>query len=236
MLMIFFRALVLYVIVVLFMRLMGKRQIGQLEPFELVITLMVADLVAMPMQDIGVPIIEGIIPMLALFAIHNVISLLSVRVPFLRVLFCGKPSVLIDHGIIHEKELKKLNISVLELMEGLRVKGVPDVSDVYRAMLETNGSMSVIVKKEAQPVIAREEGAKVQADSLPMTLITDGKYDENNMRVLNITRANLDSALVSIGIHNAKDIFVALSDEAGTLWVQQRNAQKMQKGKVRRGA
>ncbi len=235
MLMIFFRALVLYAIVVVFMRLMGKRQIGQLEPFELVITLMVADLVAIPMQDVGVPIVEGIIPMLALFAIHNVISLLSVKVPFLRVLFCGKPSVLIDHGIINEKELKNLNISVLELMEGLRVKGVPDVSDVYRAMLETNGSMSVIVKKEAQPIIAREEGAKVEEDSLPMTLITDGIFDERNMKVLNVTKPVLESALRSIGIGEVKNVFVALADEAGTLWVQQRNAQKMQKGKVRRG-
>ena len=232
MLMIFLRALLLYIIVVLFMRLMGKRQIGQLEPFELVITLMVADLVAVPMQDIGVPIVEGIIPMLALFAIHNVISFLSVRIQPLRVLFCGKPNILIDHGIINEKELKKMNISVLELMEGLRVKGVPDVSDVYRAMLETNGDMSVIVKKEAQPVIAREEGAKVGADSLPMTLITDGKVDFNNLHVLSITVQSLQTALYGMGILDMKQIFVALSDEAGTLWVQQRNVQQMQKGKV----
>ncbi len=232
MLMIFLRALLLYMIVVLFMRLMGKRQIGQLEPFELVITLMVADLVAVPMQDIGVPIVEGIIPMLALFAIHNVISLLSVRIQPLRVLFCGKPNILIDHGIINEKELKKMNISVQELMEGLRVKGVPDVSDVYRAMLETNGDMSVIVKKEAQPVIAREEGAKVGMDSLPMTLITDGKLDPGNLRVLSITEQSLTTALRGMGIEDLKQIFVAMSDESGTLWVQQRNVQQMQKGKV----
>ncbi len=232
MLMIFFRALLLYVVVVLFIRMMGKRQIGQLQPFELVITLLVADLVATPMQDIGLPIIEGVIPMFALFAIHNVISYVSLKYAPLRALFCGRPSVLIDHGIINEKEMKKLSISLSELLEGLRVNGVSDVSDVHRAMLETNGSLSVILNKDAQPVIARDTGAHVGPNTLQMTVIIDGKVDHRNMNVLHIKKEDLALALHGMGVYEFKEVFVALADAQGTLWVQNHSADSMKKGKV----
>jgi uncharacterized membrane protein YcaP (DUF421 family) len=232
MLMIFFRAMVLYAVVVVFIRLMGKRQIGQLQPFELVITLMVADLVATPMQDIGVPIIEGLIPMFALFAVHNIISVLSVKFALLRKLFCGKPSVLISGGLIDETELRKLNISLSELLEGLRNNGVAEVSDIYRAMLETNGSMSIILRKQAQPANAGDAGAPVGPDTLQMTVIADGKLDHRNLKVLKVSEQALLKAIRGMGIGNIRDVFVALCDEMGTLYVQTRGASAVQKGTV----
>ena len=232
MLTIFFRALLLYVVVVLFIRMMGKRQIGQLQPFELVVTLLVADLVSTPMQDVGLPIVEGVIPIFALFAIHNVISFLSLKCAPLRALFCGKPSVLIDHGVINEEELKRLNIGLSELLEGLRVNGAPEISDVYRAMLETNGSLSVVLYRDAQPIVAREAGAKVKPTALQMTIVADGKLDHRNMTVLHITREDLLHALDDLDVPRVRDVFVALADAQGTLWVQMHGAQRMKKGKV----
>lgn len=233
MLMIFFRALVLYLVVVLFIRLMGKRQIGQLQPFELVITLMVADLVATPMQDIGVPIIEGIIPMFALFAIHSLISVLMLKIAPLRLLFCGKPSVLIERGIVHEKELRALNISLPELLEELRANGVCDVCDVYRAMLETNGAISILLNKDAQPVSARDAGKKVEPTTLQMTAVADGKIDHRNLGILGIDAADLRASLSAMGVNRVKDVFMALCDEEGTIWLQRRGAKVIETGRVR---
>ena len=146
MLTIFMRALILYLVVVIFMRMMGKRQIGQMQPYEIVITLLVADVVAAPMQDPAISLVEGIIPMIALFICHNFISFLCIKSRKLRKVFCGKTSTLIRNGVINEKELKKLSLSVEELMEALRAKDVFSLDDVYCATMETNGQLSVCSK------------------------------------------------------------------------------------------
>ena len=146
MLIIFFRAIVLYIIVLVVMRLMGKREIGQLQPFELAIAIMIADLASIPMTDTGVPISNGIVPILGLLVMHLLISTINLKSMKAREIICGKPQILIYRGKIDEKALKKERFTLNELQERLRDKNIVNISDVEYAILETNGQISVIEK------------------------------------------------------------------------------------------
>lgn len=232
MLTIFFRALLLYAVVVLFIRMMGKRQIGELQPFELVITLLIADLVATPMQNTGVPIVEGMIPVVALFAIHNLISLLSLKSHGMRVLFCGRPSVLVEKGAAMEKEMRKLNMSLPELMENLRVNNVSNIKDVYRATLETNGKLSVVLYNDAKPAAAKDARVQVSPTALPMTVVVDGKLDRNNLKALHINETDLLQALSAMGASDLHMLFMVLADQNGTLLMQKKGESHTQSGKL----
>ncbi|MBQ9989185.1 MAG: DUF421 domain-containing protein [Clostridia bacterium] len=226
MLIIFFRALVLYVLVVAFIRLMGKRQVGELQPYELVITLLIADLVATPMQNVGLPLIEGIIPLLSLLFMHNLIALLTYRFNWLRTLFCGKPSILIEDGLINTKEMEKLNMSVVELMEHLRVRQVGNIQDVHRAILETNGQISLILRREASPPTARELGMKTQEQAIQITVIEKGRVNRAHLAMLRVSETALKAALCALGIDSEKTVYAALMDTNGMLTVQKQNAQE----------
>ena len=144
MLIIFFRAIVLYSIVLVVMRLMGKREIGQLQPFELAIAIMIADLATIPMADTGVPITNGIVPILGLLVMHLLISTINLKSMKAREIICGKPRILVYRGKIDEKALKKERFTLNELQERLRDKNIVNISDVEYAILETNGQISVI--------------------------------------------------------------------------------------------
>jgi uncharacterized membrane protein YcaP (DUF421 family) len=140
------RTIILYLIIVLVLRLMGKRQIGQLQPFELVIILMISELAAIPSQDTGIPLIAGLLPVLVLLLLGVTISQISLKSEKARAVICGTPTVLIDKGYILEDQLRKLRYNLSDLLEQLRVKNVPDIADVEYAILETNGQLSVIPK------------------------------------------------------------------------------------------
>lgn len=141
MLIIFIRSILLYIIVLVVMRLMGKREIGQLQPFELAISIMIADLASTPMADAGIPITNGIIPILALLVMHLVISVLNIKSIKARQILCGKPSILIYRGKIDEKKLKKERFTVNELEERLRGNNIVNIGDVEYAILETGGQL-----------------------------------------------------------------------------------------------
>ena len=140
----FIRSILLYIIVLVVMRLMGKREIGQLQPFELAISIMIADLASTPMADAGIPISNGIIPILALLVMHLVISILNIKSIRAREILCGKPSILIYRGRIDEKQLKKERFTVNELEERLRGNNVVNIGDVEYAILETSGQVTVL--------------------------------------------------------------------------------------------
>ena len=148
MLITFFRAIVLYLIVLVVMRLMGKREIGQLQPFELAISIMIADLASIPMTEIGIPIFNGIVPILGLLVMHLILSLINLKSLKAREIICGKPSILIYRGKINEKELKKERFTINELEERLRGNNVVNLGDVEYAILETSGQVTVIQKPE----------------------------------------------------------------------------------------
>lgn len=147
MLIIFFRAIILYIFVLIVMRLMGKREIGQLQPFELAISIMIADLATIPMSDIGVPIFNGLIPILGLLVVHLCITVLNLKSAKAREVICGKPTILIYKGKIDKEALKKERFTVNELQERLRQDDIMKISDVDYAILETSGQVTAILKK-----------------------------------------------------------------------------------------
>lgn len=177
----FFRSIVLYIIVLIVMRLMGKREIGQLQPFELAISIMIADLASIPMADIGIPIFNGIIPILGLLAMHLIISLLNLKSMKAREIICGKPSILIYRGKINEKVLKKERFTINELEERLRANNVFNLGDVEYAILETSGQVTVIQKPEKRNTTPQDFKIVPEYEGIPYDLVVDGKIMYANL-------------------------------------------------------
>ena len=184
MLITFFRAIFLYIIVLIVMRFMGKREIGQLQPFELVISIMIADLASTPMSDIGIPISNGIVPILGLLVMHLIISTLNMKFLKARELLCGKPRILINKGKIDEKALISERFTINELEERLRGKDVMNLSDVDYAILETSGEISVILKPEKRNTIVEDFELKPEYEGIIYNLVIDGQVMYDNLRNL----------------------------------------------------
>ena len=184
MLLIFIRAIILYILVLLVMRFMGKREIGQLQPFELAISIMIADLATIPMAEPGIPITNGVIPILGLLIMHLIISVINIKSIKLREIICGKPSILIYHGKIDEKNLKKERFTINELEERLRGNNVFNISDVEYAILETSGQISVIQKPEKRNVIPEDFDLKPEYEGISYDLVVDGKIMRENLEKL----------------------------------------------------
>ena len=184
MLITFIRSIFLYIIVLIVMRLMGKREIGQLQPFELAISIMIADLASTPMADAGIPLSNGIIPILALLVMHLVISMVNIKSIKGRQILCGKPSILIYRGRIDEKMLKKERFTVNELEERLRGNNVVNIGDVEYAILETSGQVTVIQKPEKKNVTIEDLGIKAEYEGLAYDLVLDGKVMYENLKIL----------------------------------------------------
>jgi len=177
----FIRAIILYIVVLIVMRLMGKREIGQLQPFELAISIMIADLASVPMTESGIPIGNGIIPILGLLLMHIIISVLNLKSMKIRGIMCGKPSILIYRGKINETVLKKERLTINELQEKLRSKDIVNIGDVEYAILETSGDVSIIQKPNKRNIIT--EDLKIEADyeGIPYDLVIDGKIMADNL-------------------------------------------------------
>lgn len=184
MLIIFIRSILLYIIVLVVMRLMGKREIGQLQPFELAISIMIADLASTPMADAGIPITNGIIPILALLVMHLVISVLNIKSIKARQILCGKPSILIYRGKIDEKKLKKERFTVNELEERLRGNNIVNIGDVEYAILETSGQITVIQKPNKRNTIPEDFGIEPEYEGIAYDLVLDGKVMYENLKKL----------------------------------------------------
>ena len=178
----FVRSIILYILVLLVMRLMGKREIGQLQPFELAISIMIADLASIPMTDIGIPIFNGIIPMLGLLTMHLIISVINLKSMKAREIICGKPSILIYRGKINEEILKKERFTINELEERLRTSNVFNFGDVEYAILETSGQVTVIQKPEKRNTIPEDFNITPEYEGIPYDLGIDGKVMEKNLQ------------------------------------------------------
>lgn len=178
------RTIILYILVLLTMRLMGKREIGQLQPFELAIAIMIADLASVPMSDTGIPIFNGIIPIIGLLIMQMLISFINMRSLVLRSIISGKPTILIYRGKIDEKSLKKEKITLNELQERLRQNGTFSLGDVEYAILETSGQLTVIQKPEKRTVIPEDLQITPEYEGLPYDLVLDGKVMSDNLQVI----------------------------------------------------
>lgn len=182
MILIFVRTIIIYVLVLFVMRFMGKREIGQMQPFELVISIMIADLASTPMAEIGIPILYGIIPIFGLLFMHILISVLNIKSIRIREVICGKPRILINEGKIDEKALTKENFTINELQERLRVNNVNNISDVEYAILETSGQISVILKSEKRGVTTEDLKLQVAKTKISYDLVLDGKIMYDNLK------------------------------------------------------
>lgn len=180
----FIRVIILYILVLIIMRLMGKREIGQLQPFELAISIMIADLASVPMADIGIPISSGIIPILGLLVMHLIISLINLKSIKARRIISGKPSILIYRGKIDEKVLKKERFTINELQERLRGNNVASIGDVEYAILETSGQVTVIQKPDKRTSIPADFNIMPEYEGIPYDLVIDGTVMEENLRAI----------------------------------------------------
>ena len=179
----YIRTVILYLVLIAVIRMMGKRQIGQMEPSEFVVTMLVANLAAIPMQDSGVPLYTGIVPLLTVLGVELVLSALSLRSICLRKLLCGKPVILIENGKIIQENMRKTRVTLDELTGHLREKDVLDLNAVQFAILETNGNLSVFPYPKERPASAKEAGIPARKQYLPITIISDGKLLVDNLKL-----------------------------------------------------
>ena len=182
MLLAYIRTILLYLILIAVIRLMGKRQIGQMEPSEFVVTMLVANLAAIPIQDGEVPLLTGAVPLLTVLGLELVLAAASLRSITLRRLLCGKPVILIENGRILQQNLRKTRITLDELTGHLREKDVLDLQAVQYAILETNGNLSVFPYPKERPATAAEAGIQARKQYLPITVISDGKILKDNLK------------------------------------------------------
>lgn len=221
MLITFFRAILLYIIVLIVMRFMGKREIGQLQPFELVISIMIADLASTPMSEIGIPITSGIIPILGLLVMHLIISVLNMKSIKAREILCGKPRILIYRGKIDENALIREKFTINELEERLRGKDVMNLADVEYAILETSGEISVILKPEKRGTTPEDFGIKPEYEGMAYDLIIDGQVMYHNLKVLGKDFEWLKKELKKQNM-KPEEVLVATIDGGGSIFAQKK--------------
>ncbi|MBO4293622.1 MAG: DUF421 domain-containing protein [Clostridia bacterium] len=225
MLITFFRAVVLYIIVLIVVRFMGKREIGQLQPFELVISIMIADLASTPMSDIGTPITNGIIPILGLLVMHLIISAINMKSLKAREVLCGKPRILISRGKIDEQALIREKFTINELEERLRGKDVMNLTDVEYAILETSGEISVILKPEKRGTTPEDFGIVPQYEGMAYDLVIDGQVMYQNLKILGKNYEWLKEELKNFNM-KPEETLVATIDGSGTIFAQKKEKSK----------
>ena len=212
----FVRTVILYILIIVGIRLMGKRQVGELEPSELVLSLIIADLAAVPMQDYGIPLLTGVVPILALLSLTMILSVLTMKSVTFRTLLCGRPSIIIRDGTVDQKEMARNRLTVDELLEELRTKGITDPTAVKYAILETNGQLSVLPYAAQKPPSAHQLKMKVEEPSLPLVLISDGRLLEHNLKTLGYDHRWLEKQLSREGCSGVEGVFLLLVDPAGS--------------------
>lgn len=214
----FIRTVLLYFIIMIGLRALGKRQIGELEPIELVMTLLISDLAAIPMQDFGIPLLNGIVPILTLLSLSMLLSWGCMRSLRLRRLICGNPTTLIKDGVLQQKAMQSNRFTLDELVEELRAQGVTDLTTVKFAVLETNGQLSVLLYPDEQPATPKQLGKPVKDDvSLPNILVNDGRILHHNLSYAGLTLDWLNKQLKSRGYQTAGEVFLFSIDEKGKI-------------------
>lgn len=223
MLITFFRAIILYIVVLIVMRLMGKREIGQLQPFELAISIMIADLASIPMTETGIPISNGIIPILGLLVMHLIISIINIKSIKARKVICGKPRILIYRGKIDEKALRKERFTINELEERLRGNNVVNIGDVEYAILETSGQVTVIQKPNKRTVTPEDLNIMPEYEGIPYDLVVDGKVMHDNLQAIGKNYAWLKKEVNKFKM-NPEEALIVTIDGKGQIFCQAKGA------------
>ena len=214
----FFRTAILYLLLIVGLRLTGKRQIGELEPIELVLTMLLSDLASVPMQDFGIPLVNGVIPIVTLLAMSMLLSCVSLRNVRFRTLICGKPAIIIRNGRLQQDAMRHNRLTLDELFEELRTQGVTDISDVKYAVLETGGQLSVLLRTAAQPATPEQMRLDCKDDVfLPTVIINDGRLLRGNLRQTGHDEAWLQAQLSENGVDAPSQVFLLSIDERGEI-------------------
>lgn len=227
MLTIILRSIIIYLIVLFVFRIMGKRQLGQMQPFELVLTLIIADLATIPMAEISVPVLHGIVPLFTLVILHFLLTLLTRLSTTLSAVVSGKPVILINPRGIDYKAMKKLSISIDDIFEAMRGIGYFSLEQVEYAIMETNGKISILPKAELAPATNQSVGAQVEKAVIPINIISEGKILKENLALANIDEAFVEKFLkTNIGKAKIKDVLVMTLDDNGAVYLQLKQGQK----------
>ncbi len=217
------RAIIIYCIVLFSVRIMGKRQIGDMQPFELVVTLIIADLACIPMSDSSIPIVFGIVPLFSIVVLHHFFTFLNRKSIFFRKTINGRPIIVIDQDGINYKNLKLLNMTINDLTEGLRSCQCFNISDVAFAIVETNGKISILLKSTSQP--ASKEDLKISPKKavLSAILVNDGKIIEENLKIFNLEKSFVEKFASKQKTKNVGDILIFTLNELGEIFYQEKN-------------
>ncbi len=205
------RTIVMYIVVTFAIRVMGKRQVGDMQPNELVITLLISEIAAIPLQDTKQPIITGIIAIFLLIILEIFVSFLTMKCFFLRKVMSGKSAVIIKNGVIDQKQMEEVRMTVLDLVELLRGKDIFNIDDVAFAVLEVNGDLSVLLKSEMQTATKQDVKATKENEGLPLPVISDGKIIKESLKALELNENDLYNIINRKGLM-VKDIFLMTLD------------------------
>jgi len=218
------RSVIIYICCFAVIRLMGKRQIGEMQPFEFVVTLIIADLACIPMAELSVPLLHGIVPILTLLIVHFLICFLSRKFMSIRYLLTGKPVIVISPKGIDYNQLKALNMTLDDLMELVRGCSVYNLSEVLYAIIETNGNLSVIKKAEAEQATRKDLKVKVSQNSLPINLVMDGKLMKENMLIAGVDERFVFDCVERAQIKNRNSVLLLTLDANGEVFIQDKSA------------
>ncbi len=216
--MILFRTVIIYAVLMLFLRLLGKRQLGEMELSEFVVAALIANLAANPLEELDQPLLPPLLALGVLSLLELITAWLSLRSIRLRSLLYGRPSLIIDHGRINQQEMRKNRFTADELMQSMRSQGILDINEVLYAILETNGVLSIIPIAEAQPATAGQLGVTGKEAGYPVILISEGRVIDENLRHLGFDRAWLTKALRQQGEKDPKNVFLMTADEDGNVF------------------
>lgn len=219
MLIILIRTVILYFIVLFVIRVMGKAELSKMDPFEMVVLFMIAELAAIPIESLDIPLLNGAAAILTLLFLEVSLSYLSIKSPKINKLLNGKPSIIIDRGNINEKELNNQRISIDDLMQQLRLKNYPSLADVDYAILEANGDLSIIPKPEKAPLTRDDMGFEASSTIMPMVLISDGELYQNSLKLLGKEEGYLKKELLKAKITDYSQVFLCFYDENRQLHV-----------------
>lgn len=217
----FFRSIILYIIVLIVMRLMGKREIGQLQPFELAIAIMIADLASIPMSDTGIPLSNGIVPILGLLVMHLLISLINLKSIRAREIICGKPRILICRGKIQKDALIKERFTINELEERIRSQNISSLGDVEYAILETSGQISVIPKPNKRNTTPEDFNIMPDYEGIPYDLVIDGRIMSENLKKIGKNYVWLKKQVNKFN-YNPEDALIVTYDGKGQIFCQKK--------------
>lgn len=204
------RTAIIFIVLLIIMRLMGKRQIGEMQPFELVITLLIAELACIPMADVSIPLLYGIISVVTIFVLHEIMTLLDLKLKPLKSLISGKPSVVVNKNGIDDYQLKRNNLDVSDLIESLRTAGYFSLDAVDYALYEANGTFSALPRQDYEEL----------QTSLPLVVIDNGKYDKKNLEITGLEQSFFDGILKEQGVKRVKDVLVLTADGTGKIYLQ----------------